>query len=204
MNTPSKPFNIVIVPSALVQKTAIATSRKLRRSGGLFALGSTNRVPHCTLYMVELPLKNMPEVKAVLARIAATTALVQMVPLGYRGTNGWLNVRYQKSKALSDLQGRIVHLLNPLRENLIREDQRKTMTKLSTKEQRNIRQYGFRGVGASFDPHLTLTKFNGENKIVRPRGRTTSFGFEASAIGIFHLGKYGTCAKEIEIFLLTG
>ena len=56
----SQPFNIVIVPPKEISQQAIKLSRKFKGSKSLFVLNQKNKFPHLSLYMLELPLINLP------------------------------------------------------------------------------------------------------------------------------------------------
>ncbi|MBI4094219.1 MAG: DUF1045 domain-containing protein, partial [Candidatus Liptonbacteria bacterium] len=152
----SKSFNIVIYPPKEISQKAITVSKELKKKGGLFFLDGKNYFPHVTIYMTEFPVKNIPKVKKVLRNFAAKTKPFHATSLKYRqSADGYIDVDYRKSKEIKDLQKKVIALLNPLREGLSRPKDEARISELSKAQQRNIKRYGYRGVGAEFFPHIT-------------------------------------------------
>ena len=197
----SESFNIVIYPPADISKKAAEVSKKLKRKGGLFVLDGKSYFPHITIYMTEFPVKNVPRIRKILREFAAKTKSFHATSLKYRQSkDGYIDVDYRKSKEVKGLQKKILSLLNPLREELLRPKDKARMSELSKAQQRNIMRYGYRSVGAEFFPHLTFTKLEKFDKSALSKIEKPNFSFEVGKIGLFYLGDYGTCRKLIEIF----
>ena len=200
----SQSFNIVIYPSADVSQEAVTVSKKLEKNGGLFVLNGKNYFPHITIYMTEFPVKNIPKIRKTLREFAAKTKPFHVTSLKYRQSKeGYIDVEYRKSKEMKNLQKKIVSLLNPWREGLLRPKDRARMSEVSKTQQRNIMRYGYRCVGAEFFPHLTFTKLKKFDKSALVKIEKLNFSFEIERIGLFYLGDYGTCRKLIEVFDLS-
>ena len=200
----SKSFNIVIYPPREISQKAIAVSKKLKQKGGLFVLDGKNYFPHITIYMTEFPVKNVSKIRKALRDFAAKTKPFRATSLKYReSADGYIDVDYKKSKEIKNLQKKILALLNPLRENLLRPKDAARMSELSKAQQRSIKRYGYRSVGAEFFPHITFTKLEKFDKSALSKVEKSNFSFDVDKIGFFYLGEYGTCCKLIEIFDLT-
>lgn len=199
----SAAFDVVIVPSSVVKKRAVELSRSLKKHGGLFVLNERLYSTHVSLYMMELPLKNLSEVRKVLKDIASNQKVFKLNPLlWHQSLNGYIDVEYKKTTPLANLQRKIIGELNPLREGLLRQ---KDITRLKTAkglEKQNIQKYGFRSVGRKFEPHLTLTKLKAYKPEATPRISSKRMSFSATEIGIFYLGEHGTCKKLVAKYKL--
>jgi len=199
----SAAFDVVIVPSDTVKKRAVQLSRSLKKHGGLFVLNERLYSTHVSLYMAELPLKNLSEIRKVLKNIASNQKSFKLNPiLWHQSPDGYIDVEYKKTKSLANLQRNIIKKLNPLREGLLRE---KDITRLKTAkglEKHNIQKYGFRSVGRKFEPHLTLTKLKAYKPEVTPRISHERMSFSSTEIGIFYLGEHGTCKKLVAKYKL--
>ena len=159
MRTKSKSFNIVICPPSEISKKAIGVSKKLTSKGSLFVLDGKNYFPHITFYMTEFPLKNVTMIRKLLRQLATKTKPFQINSLRYRqDENGYIDVVYRRSSNVNGLQKKIIKLLNPLREDLIRDKDQARMGELTKAGQKNIKLYGHRSVGVKYFPHLTFTK----------------------------------------------
>ena len=158
---------------------------------------------HITLYMVELPLGNLPEARRVLRRIAASQRSFELKPLTWNQDRyGYIDVSYKKTKALSELQKTIIKEFNPLREGLLRQKDIERLKTASGPEKRNIQKYGFRSVAGQFEPHLTISKLAAYKSIVTPRIDPKKMSFTAHEVGIFYLGEHGTCKRLIAKYKL--
>ncbi|OGF26938.1 hypothetical protein A2242_02890 [Candidatus Falkowbacteria bacterium RIFOXYA2_FULL_47_9] len=204
MKAKTKPFNIVIYPPAEISKRAITVSKKLRNRNALFVLDGKNYFPHITLYMTEFPLKNVAKIRKLLKQFAVKTKPFEISSSKYRqNTDGYIDVDYKKSKNINELQKKIIKLLNPLREGQMREKDKARISAMTKTEQKNLKLYGYRGVGAKFFPHLTFTKLEKFDKSVLSNIDKSNFSFKVNKIGFFYLGNYGACYKLIEIFDLS-
>lgn len=197
----SKSFNIVIYPPADISRKAINISKKLKKGGGLFILDHKNYFPHITLYMAEFPIKNVPKIKKLLNEFTTETKPFQINSLKYRqDKDGYIDINYSKSKNIDKLQKKIITILNPLRDGLIRPKDEARMNEYNKAQQCNIKRYGYRSIGVNFFPHLTLTKLEKFNKSIFTNIDKQNFSFKVDKIGFFYLDDYGTCHKLIEIF----
>lgn len=157
--------------------------------------------PHITLYMAQLPLKNISKIQNFLRGFVAAARPFRMTSVRYRQSdNGFVAVEYKKSKVISDFQKDIITLINPLREGLLRPKDEARMGALSTAKQNNIRRYGFQNVGASYSPHLTFTKFERSQDDALSEVEKINFSFDVASVGLFFLGEYCTCRRAVEIF----
>lgn len=197
----SESFNIVIYPTKEISQKAIGVSKKLKKKGGLFVLDGKNYFPHITIYMTQFPVKNIAKIRKILRNFAARKKPFRVTSLKYRqSAYGDIDADYKKSKEIKELQKKIIALLNPLRENLLRPKDAARMSELSKTQQRNIKRYGHRSVGAEFFPHITFTKLEKFDKSALSKIEKLNFSFDVDKIGFFYLGEHGTCRKLIEIF----
>lgn len=196
----SKSFNIVIYPSREISQKAIKISELLKISGGIFVLDGKKYFPHITLYMMELPLKNLNKVRKILKDYASRTKSFKINSFKYRQKkDGFVDVSY-KDKQIKNLQKEVISLLNPLRGGLLREREITRMKELSERQKKNVLFCGHRDVGSDFYPHLTFTKLERFDKKILSKIKKDNFSFKVNKIALFYLGEYGTCNKLIEIF----
>jgi len=204
MKRKSGPFNIAICPPPGISARAMELSRLLQGRGGLFTLNKRSRIPHVTLYMAELPLENVRRAASALKDFSSQTSPFEIEFLSYKeNKNGYVDVRFRESPELLRLHKRVVDLINPLREGLIRNRDREKMGELSKSERRNLELYGSRRVGSRLDPHLTLTKLREDQGRVISGLPQHNFSFRVTRIGLFHLGPHGTCRRLIRGFCLS-
>lgn len=199
MKKKSVSLNIVIYPPEDILGRAVSISRRLKKKR--FVLGRKKHFPHITLYMTAFPLKNVAKVKKLLKQLAANTNPFRINFLKYRQSDdSYIDAGYRKSKNVHELQRKVIGLLNPLREGLIRDKDKARMSQRSVAEQKNIRRYGYRSVGARYFPHMTFTKLEKYDRSALSRIEELDFSFTVTKIGLFYSGDHGTCRKLIAIY----
>lgn len=200
----SKPFNIAIYPPVEISKKAIGVSKKLKNKNSLFVLDGKNYFPHITLYMTEFPLKNVAKIRKLLKQFAAKTKPFGINSSKYRqNKDGYIDVAYRRSKNIDEFQKKVIKLLNPLREGLMREKDKARMSEMTKAEQKNLKLYGYRSVSGNYFPHLSFTKLEKFDKSALSHIDKSNFSFKVGRIGFFYRGDYGTCRKLIEIYNLS-
>lgn len=201
----SLPCNIVLLPEANICKKAIFLSQDLAaKYDTLFTLQTGAFYPHVSLYMTQLKVVDMEKAKTLLGAIAATTPQVTLETSGYGQAEGYIDIEYDRSKAIADLQMLVVDAINPIRDGM-REKDKARMLEATGKVRENLEQYGYRGVGKSFRPHLTLTRFaDGRSIETSELPPPTEFSGNFTALGLFEMGDNGTCARLIADFELEG
>ena len=163
-----------------------------------------NFYPHITLYMLELPTKNINRVKELLAGIASKVKPIVMTMIAMdQSKTGYIGARFGVTDELRELQRNIVSAINPLREGLTYHSKDYPY---SVKESENLATYGYDGVFEAFKPHLNFTlltedKREANIKVDVPFG---DFSFMAQSIGFFILGDNYTCHKLISESKLNG
>lgn len=179
----------------------MALSKQLKNKGGLFVLDGKDFFPHITLYMLELPLDNLQKVREFLRKFVSETNSFPITAIKYRnGEGGYIDVDFERNENVVNLQRKIIELINPLRQGLIRPKDMERMGSLSDLEQNNLKQYGFRSVGEGYVPHLTFSKLEKSDVSVLGSLSKFDFSFSVEKIAIYYLGEFGTCNKLIEIF----
>jgi len=197
----SIPCNVVILPEPDLASMAIRASKKLESLGSLFALESGKYYPHASLYMLQLRTETLPKAEQLLADIAASTESVAPHPVRYYQAEGYIDVEYQKTHQLAQLQDKVVSALNPIRDGM-REKDKARMLEATGAVRQNLEQYGYRGVGELFRPHLTLTRFADEQPDIESKlpASFRQFGGQFTKLGLFEMGDNGTCIRQIADF----
>ena len=199
-NMKSESFNVAVCPPPEISQKAVNVSEKLKKKGGLFVLDGKNYFPHITIYMAQFPMHNVPNMRRILGECALKTKPFRVSASRYRqSSDGWIDVVYRQSKNIKAFQKNIIACLNPLREGLLLPRDEARMSKFGRTEQRNIKRYGYRSIGAEFFPHLTFTKLEKFDVSAFPSIGKSVFSFEVDRISLFCLGDYGTCRKVVEL-----
>jgi 2'-5' RNA ligase len=199
----SKPYDIVLLPELAIAEHAMQVSRQLSGEGTFYELDNQQFFPHVSVYMIQLKRDQVAQTAQALAALAADTGVFALTAEQYGGSKGYINLSYEKTDALAELQERIVTRVNPLRDGLTPEEAALVETATgATKD--NIEQYGYKSVGELFVPHLTLTRFvdptTAPDSDKLPAAHTFSGQFPS--IGLFEVGEHGTCIREIARFAL--
>ena len=200
----SLPCNIAIIPPKNISKRAISISRALAKKRTLFTLDGKNYFPHLTIYMTEFPVKNINVVKDLLKQALNSASSFKINSSGYRNDkSGFIDVNFKRNKSITHLQRKIITVLNPLREGLIRKSDKEKFKQLSKAEKRNLMLCGYRSISSNYSPHLTLTRFKEFDKNAISGIKKYDFSFHVKEIGFFKSGKHGACRKLLAKFKLS-
>jgi 2'-5' RNA ligase len=195
------PYNIVIYPPAKIREKAITISKRLKKEGGLFSLGEKTFIPHLTIYILDLPAKNEKKVGLALKELASTLKPMKLTFLRYRNSNGgYTGAVYKRTKAITDLQMKILNAINPFREGIVRDKYKPILKTLPKHMRSNVERFGFSDVGKEYHPHLTFTRFPNDREIKLKTIQKLNFSFTANEIGFCRRGEHGTCKKLITKF----
>lgn len=174
---PVIPCNIALIPPSQISRQAIAISRDLKASGGVFVLDEKKDVPHLTLYMCDMKEEHLSEAEKSLRDVLEKFSPTPMTPTGYKEDGVWINVAYERSKRILELQEMIRATVHPY----------------------EIRPFydntGFR----AYAPHITFTKLAGKEDVL-DRLPPHDFSFTAEKIGLFVRGRHATCGKLLSEF----
>ena len=193
---------IAIFPPRPILAKSVEASKELHRLGSVFTLDSRRYYPHLTLYMTEFPKKNLRQIKQLLHRIASQTRPFLLRPATQRSHRGYVDISFQRSRAVLQLHKTVVRTLNPLREWLIRPKDKRRFKELTLSERRSLKCYGYNRALFGFIPHLTLTKLRKESKGIRQRFDLPAFSFNAGRMALFRSAARGTCRELISQFKL--
>lgn len=177
-------------------------SKKLKELGGTYALGS-GHVPHITLYRATFPVKNLPAIKQELRQLMAEERSFMLRAGKYRQSAlGYVDVPYAKTKELLRLQRDIAGSLNPLREGVVNEAERRNVAKTSERQMRSFDRFGYDFVGTHFVPHLTLTKFKTYHEDALEALVPHNFSFKVAKIALFKADARHVCRERLATFVL--
>lgn len=196
------PCDIVILPNTELAQKAITTSQQLQNLGTLFELTSTGPFPHASLYMTQLKEEDLDQVKTILASIAAVTPLLSLQATRYDQADGYIDVEYARTDTLDKLQTTVIGAINPIRDGMRAKDHARLLEATGQARQ-NLEQYGYRGVGDLFRPHLTFTRFADSQSIdTSSLPQLSQFNGIFPSLGLFEMGDNGTCIRKIAEFPL--
>jgi len=189
-----------MIPDADIENKAIALSEQLGKNETYFTLKEGEYYPHASLYMAQLDMSNLDEIKKRLSDVAASTSKITLTPKEYHQQWGYVDVEYGREPNSDRLQMDIVHALNPLRDGLRQKDIDRLPEAVGL-ERENILTYGYRSIGEKFAPHITITRFVDRKDIdLTTLPEVSKLKATFSKIGIFEMGENGTCVRKIAEF----
>jgi 2'-5' RNA ligase len=200
----SKPYDIALLPSDEIKEKAIDQSGKLSRFGSLFTLAGDGPFPHISIYMFQLKADDIGKVEDSLRRISSIIGRFELITAKYFEVMNYIDVEYQKTMELEQLQDGIIKDINPLRDGMRANDQER-LKNATGEAKTNLEKYGTMNVYSLFRPHLTFTRFTSEvpGVIDKLPDKKTFDGY-FDKLGLFELGEEGTCIKEVYSLKLTG
>ncbi|MFZ2187107.1 MAG: 2'-5' RNA ligase family protein [Candidatus Moraniibacteriota bacterium] len=199
-----KRYDIAIIPPSGIAEQAISMSRELQRFGACFVLDGQTYRPHISLYHVPLAEKVLSTVISILEKIAAQTRPFSLEQDTYYPDQGvWIGVRYIADKAILDLHTTVIAATKEYRSE--QDDIRylERWPELSPARRKNIEECGWSDAFAYYSPHISFTKLERPQTDVLIHLPHRDFSFLADHIGLYELGKHGTCAELVADFKLT-
>ncbi len=117
--------------------------------------------PHINLYDVDIPSKNLNLVKESLSDIVKSENEIS-IDLGEIKTFefGAIFIECLKNIQITNLEDKVVKIINPFRENIITDDYYQSWRRYSKEQINNRNIYGNPNVLDTFYPHLTLGYVN--------------------------------------------
>jgi hypothetical protein len=215
-------LNLALVPEKALANKHIAFSQGLAKQyPSVIALNGVGPrlvfTPHVTLYQVPIPVRDLEKLAGRLAQLAGKTRSLSLAATEYssNANEGSLEVRYEPTEVLMEVQEALIGETNPLRGSLLLERDPAghwlaDLVKEPGTRGDNIRSTGFDAVGdpakgGMFRPHVTIGWFAiGTSLAMNAPDWPPIEAFNGSfdALGIFALGPYGTCAQCLRVLPL--
>lgn len=153
--------------------------------------------------MIRLPLRNLNRVQKELEKIVKDLKPFPVTSYRYKYiAKVWVAIMYYRNIHLRKLQKKVIDAINPLREGILREEDRKEMNTFPLRYKRMLEKYGFLRVLKEYHPHITLTKL--PNQLALPRMGTKlkweDHSFTVNKLAIYISGEHSTCRKLIKSF----
>jgi 2'-5' RNA ligase len=171
--------NIVLYPPVEVAREAMAVSHSLAPFGDALILDGIHHYPRVTIYSFELDPKDLEETARRIDQIAAMAKPFKLKFRTYVQTKaGYIFATLIPRAPLLAFQTRIIRALNPLRKSI------KPGRDVLAWEKKNLLHYGYRWVGAKFEPHITFAHLKSDRlvKDLTPHLPKHPFVFEANHV----------------------
>lgn len=192
--------NIVLLASNDIAQKAITASERLQAHDALFTLDERGPFPHVSLYMTQLKNTDVEEVIRLLTTIATTAPSFSLIADTYFQKEGYIDANYVRTAELDALQMTVIDAINPIRDGM-RDKDKARLPLTEGLARKNLEQYGYRGVGELFRPHMTLTRFVSSAKInTSTLPPVSDFSGQFPKLGLFEMGANGTCIRKIVEF----
>lgn len=172
-------------------------SKSLELYGG-FILDDVTFYPHITLYLAEYPNDAIDDIRKVISQVITNLSPILLKPTKYSIESGYIAIGYEKTEELEMMQASIISACNDLRKGSLRLRDIEKIESYNMAQRRNIDLYGFRSVGESFHPHLTLTKCKDTIPTNFPYLDEKKLTFISNTLALMHVGEFGTGRELID------
>ncbi|MEP7163009.1 MAG: hypothetical protein ABI747_04600, partial [Candidatus Moraniibacteriota bacterium] len=191
-----KRYNIAIIPPEGIAEQAMTLSRALAPYNPLFTLDGKTLFPHISLYHVSLTEEVLD---VVVERLEKTLATIHSFPLKqetyYPKEGVWIGVRYVKDKPILDLHSLVIAAVRDLRVPEKSQRYEAEWQELSLAERKEIEYCGWSSAFALYSPHLNFSKLEIPYAGLLAELPVYDFSFEVTEIGLYEIGKQGTCTR---------
>lgn len=199
-----KKYDIVLLPDDKLAEFAIDSAGVFKELDNYYVIEYGKFYPHLSLYMMLMDECKVSELSTLVGDIAAEHAEFGMLSTCFYQSHGYIFIDYMATEEIVNLQSRVLEGANLLREKGLTKEMQQKIQLSSGIECQNLETYGYEYIGELFRPHITFTKLKIDSvpNIDSILPDKKSFSGIFNKIGIFELGKYGTCIKPIATFKL--
>jgi hypothetical protein len=210
-------LNLALIPEDILGERQIALSKQIANQypAVITLNGITARlafIPHLTIYQVAVRAKDLDRMRDALGEVALGARAFALAATEYsaNANEGSFEVRYEAAPRLMQFQDEVLAAVNPLRGNLLLERDPSgrplgELIKRSGVIGDNIRGTGFDAVGdpakgGTFVPHVTINWLRLGTSLQMNASdwpQLSDLNGHFTALGIFVLGPYGTCAQRL-------
>jgi 2'-5' RNA ligase len=207
MSTAFKSCNIVLFPSAVVEQQAIEWSRSVcRRFKTRYVLDAQTWHPHITLYQAHYPTNSIEKVQAGLAEITKKVPQFEITMHNFSVLNGFIFYDAIKSPEIAALHLTLLETLNPLREGILTDADRRILAdpRIPEKIKQNIQQYAYAFAKDSYIPHMSITRLEEYQEADEAKKllQTKTMKFTVQELLLTNVGDDGTCNEIYARFQL--
>lgn len=207
-------YDIVLLPDKALCDKATSLSQQLAAHYPTRFILDQQTVPHYSIYMAELDQTGVEEAKKALEKVAAEFAPFVLQATKYEQMpDGMFEIQYELTPELIQLQEKIIERVNPLREGRLLKEYPsgatadELLTQLTGNALEQLKLFGYPEIGEDYRPHMTFTRLQqaalqtkiDEMKLPSPE----EFNGPFSLLGLFVMGKNGTCIQEKATFPFT-
>ena len=192
-------INIALLPPPTVAAQARTISSLLENQGG-FVLGEETSFPHVTLFMTDVPQKNIGAVESLLAKLQPLQKMMLVPQEVYcQKESGYIEIAFECTEDLQRLQYQIAESIIPLREGVSAHVS--IYRNFTVPQQENIQKFGYPDMGDLFSPHITFTRTDSPVlQEVLSSLPVFDFSFVPEYLALSIAGEQGTCKKLITKF----
>ncbi|MDD4358839.1 MAG: hypothetical protein PHY30_03425 [Candidatus Pacebacteria bacterium] len=184
-------LNIAIKPPLEIANLAIKISENLSKKFSTeFVLDGINCHPHITVYSANYSAQDVGFIKRTEEILENFNDNINFIYAGVSLERGYLGVEFKLTIKIKQLHEVLTRELSLLREE---DDIFDYGIKLSKEEKYNVQKYGYPSAGILYHPHLTITRFT--ESVIKEKLNWNIEKFEATKVGIYIMGKNGTCAE---------
>lgn len=200
-----KVYGIVIIPSREASNLSRESSAFLAtQRETCFVLGTQENVPHVSLYHFSAEEDVIEDVITVMHNVLSISTSFSVQFDACKLIDGrWIFATYELGEQLLDLHQTVLDHIAPLRTRGGEADLKEDWYDASEIRKENLELYGWSEVRSLYQPHLTLTRLAKKtDESFLGTLPAQDFSFEVTKLGLYELGKYGTCKKLVREFII--
>jgi len=190
-------YDVVILPPPPVRDYAIELSRRLRRRGGRWTLGTRAFLPHISLYHIPVARENLDAFVEQLQRVAQTAAWGRLTTIGFDMPLLMLD----KPAWLDALCRKVIARTAQFFDWDYGAEKKWSLRWFAGRRlqmaERYLQRYGTPMYGMNFRPHITLTVFDDPNAARDVKLPLRRMSFAVDRIHVCELGESHTCQRIV-------
>jgi len=195
-------INVCVIPHQDVGNRCVEASQSLKSDSTMFVLDGKSKFAHMTVFMARFANSEISNVLKATEKALKNIHSFLCGHTGYFMTAGrYVEVSYQKSKELVDLQELLIDNLKGCRINPGNPFEEGYFAPYNAEQQKNAKETGYDLAYNLYRPHITLTRYKeGEAPEVSPAFASAELSFQLSKICVYKADDNGVAYEKLGEF----
>jgi hypothetical protein len=186
--------NVCAEPSGNARSNLVRLAKSFAGSGQIFAVDGATRLPHLTILMLNIEEHHREEYISRL-RSSPVRGPINCTAYGITfSSNGFVEIGYNKSDELEDLQERTWQLASGLWCPDLRDDEQQ-----SPLEREYVSEFGYKLFDDLYRPHVTLAAYDRLNRVSVPEvDDLSAFDFSFDQVSVGLSDQFGSLVRVVD------
>ncbi len=161
METKKLFISITLIPEYKTEDCVLKLNENLIKNFSIKKIEEgVKNYAHISLYNANFPEHNMYIIENIIKDISENISIINLLPERLNIKSKFISVVFKKTPEIEYLQNKIIDLLNPLREGMLKSKYIEKAEFYSERELFYAKTYGYPFCKDEFIPHMTVAEMN--------------------------------------------